>query len=139
MTISSKLRRSAVIAGCAALLGFGGLATAATAVASTTPARAGSHVTAQEAYDCHAGWFCIYDGWNGTGNRCQWPDRKVSNTADLCSFIQRGALVRSVYNRTDHRVQYYTHDNYHDRVGSTLSDGKGSLEGTYQIRSFQPQ
>ena len=139
MIVPSKLRRSAVIAGCAALLGLGGLTTAATAVASTTPARADSHVAAPDYSRCTIGYFCIYDGWNGTGAQCQWSDREVRDTADLCSFIQRGAVVRSVYNRTEHRVQYYTKNGYNDRIGSTLPGDKGNLAGTYQIRSFKPQ
>lgn len=140
MIIPLKLRRSAVIAGCAAVLGLGGLATAATAVASTTPARPDSHVTAPDYSRCTIGYFCIYDGFNGTGTQCQWSDREVRDTADLCSFIQRrGTVVRSVYNRTEHRVQYYTKNNYNDRIGSTLPSNKGNLAGTYQIRSFKSQ
>lgn len=141
MIIPSKLRRSAVIAaGCATLLGLGGLATAATAVASTTPARAGSQLAA-EPWTCEGGHFCIYDEWNGTGESCPFLDHKKSNTADDCAFIQAGKPVRSVYNRTEHRVQYYTGTNYNKdtRVGSTPPNGYGNLQGNYQIRSFQPQ
>lgn len=136
MTVLLRLYRSVTIGGCAALVVLGGVATSATAA---TPAQASSSSDALAAYDCSPEYFCIYDGWNGTGHRCQWSQSKVSNTANDCSWIRSGALVRSVYNRTDHRVQYYTHDNYNHRVGSTPSGGKGSLEGTYQIRSFQPQ
>ena len=141
MIISSKLHRSAVIAvGCATLLGLGGLVTAATAVASTTPVRAGSQLAA-EPWTCEGGHFCIYDGWNGTGESCPFLDRKVSNTAGTCTFIQNGKPVRSVYNRTEHRVQYYTGTNYNKdtRVGSTPPHDGGNLQGDYQIRSFQPQ
>lgn len=91
------------------------------------------------AYNCTAGYFCIYSDWNGGGTRCQWSDKKRANTADDCSFIQRGQNVRSVWNSTDHRVQYYTSTNYNNRVGSTPSGQGGNLQGNYQIRSFQPQ
>ncbi len=128
-----KLRRGAAIVGCATVLGLGGFAIPA---AAATPAPASATAAA---YQCTRGYFCIYNGWNGTGARCQWSQRKVSNTANDCSWIRKGWLVRSVYNRTNHRVQYYTQDNYNHRVGSTPSGGRGSLEGTYQIRSFQPQ
>ena len=140
MIISLKLRRTLVIASCAALLSLGSLTTAATAVASTTPARADSHVTAQPGYErCSIGHFCIYEGFNGESTQCQWSDRAVRDTADQCSFIRRGAVVRSVYNRTEHRVQYYTQNGYNNRVGSTQPSNRGNLAGSYQIRSFQPQ
>ncbi|MGX1854406.1 peptidase inhibitor family I36 protein [Streptomyces sp. NPDC055299] len=91
------------------------------------------------AYNCSPGYFCIYSDWNGGGTRCQWSQSKKANTADDCSFIQRGQNVRSVWNRTGHRVQYYTQTNYHGRVGSTPANAGGNLQGSYQIRSFQPQ
>ncbi|MBB5895678.1 peptidase inhibitor family I36 protein [Kutzneria kofuensis] len=91
-------------------------------------------------YDsCKPGWFCIYSGWNGGGTKCQWSDPSVRDTADLCSFIQKGQNVRSVWNGTGHRVQYYTGNNYHNRIGSTLAHAGGNLQGNYQIRSFRPQ
>lgn len=141
MTIPLKLRRSAVIAGCAALLGLGGLTTAATAVASTTPVHADSHAAASGYDRCRDGYFCIFSDWNGEGTRCQWEQSEVRDTVDLCSFIQQGQPVRSVYNRTDHRVQYYTENGYNSRsrIGSTLAGNKGNLAGSYQIRSFKPQ
>lgn len=92
----------------------------------------------QAAYACQAGHFCIYKDWNGAGTPCQWSASKIHNTADDCSWIRKGSVVRSLYNRTGHRVQYYTQDNYNKRVGSTPSGGRGSLAGTYQIRSFKP-
>uniref|UniRef100_A0AAU2UWY9 Peptidase inhibitor family I36 protein n=1 Tax=Streptomyces sp. NBC_00003 TaxID=2903608 RepID=A0AAU2UWY9_9ACTN len=91
------------------------------------------------AYNCSPGYFCIYSDWNGSGTRCQWSQSSLANTADNCSFIQRGQNVRSVWNKTGHRVQYYTQTNYHARVGSTPSGQGGNLQGSYQIRSFKPQ
>ncbi|MFE2228323.1 peptidase inhibitor family I36 protein [Streptomyces kronopolitis] len=91
------------------------------------------------AFNCTPGYFCIYSDWNGGGTRCQWSQAKKANTADDCSFIQRGQNVRSVWNATGHRVQYYTQTNYHARVGSTPARAGGNLQGNYQIRSFQPQ
>ncbi|MFH8681709.1 peptidase inhibitor family I36 protein [Streptomyces lydicus] len=103
-----------------------------TPTASAAPARAA-------AYRCSPGYFCIYSDWNGGGTRCQWSQSSKANTADDCSFIQRGQNVRSVWNNTGHRVQYYTQTNYHARVGSTPSGAGGNLQGSYQIRSFKPQ
>ena len=60
-------------------------------------------------------------------------------TADDCSFIRQGRNVRSLWNGTGHRVQYYTQTNYHARVGSTRPGAGGNLQGNYQIRSFKPQ
>ncbi|MDU0292206.1 peptidase inhibitor family I36 protein [Saccharothrix longispora] len=115
------------------------LIAAALLTASTTaPAAAVEPQAEPRAYNCTAGYFCIYSDWNGGGTRCQWPDEKKANTADNCSFIQNGANVRSVWNSTDHRVQYYTSTNYNNRVGSTPSGAGGNLQGNYQIRSFQP-
>ncbi|MEJ8652386.1 MULTISPECIES: peptidase inhibitor family I36 protein [Streptomyces] len=91
------------------------------------------------AFSCTSGYFCIYSDWNGGGTRCQWSQSSKANTADDCSFIQRGQNVRSVWNSTRHRVQYYTQTNYHARVGSTPAGAGGNLQGSYQIRSFKPQ
>ncbi|MFE4859078.1 peptidase inhibitor family I36 protein [Streptomyces sp. NPDC056670] len=112
----------------AAALGVVPTATAAPAA----PARAA-------AYNCSPGYFCIYSDWNGKGTRCQWSQSKLANTADNCSFIQKGRKVLSVWNKTGHRVQYYTQTNYHARVGSTEAGKGGNLQGSYQIRSFKPQ
>jgi hypothetical protein len=81
----------------------------------------------------------MYSDWNGGGTRCQWPNERKANTADNCSFIQNGHNVRSVWNATGHRVQYYTGTNYNSRVGSTHAGQGGNLQGNYQIRSFKPQ
>ncbi|MEU9763768.1 peptidase inhibitor family I36 protein [Streptomyces sp. NPDC047985] len=115
-----------------------GFATGPAAASAGEVAPAGAPRTAV-AYNCTAGHFCIYSDWNGGGTRCQWSDKKRANTADNCSFIQRGQNVRSVWNSTDHRVQYYTNTNYNNRVGSTRSGRGGNLQGNYQIRSFRPQ
>ncbi|WP_406494300.1 peptidase inhibitor family I36 protein [Streptomyces sp. NBC_00846] len=95
--------------------------------------------SARASYSCSPGYFCIYSDWNGGGTRCQWSDKQRANTADDCSFIQRGQNVRSVWNATGHRVQYYTKTNYNARVGSTHAGNGGNLQGNYQIRSFKPQ
>lgn len=139
MITLSRLRSGTAIIGCATVLGLGGLAAPAMASTSPTPAHTGAAAAASAPYKCTPGYFCIYNGYAGHGAQCQWEQRAVNNTADKCSWIRKGWLVRSVYNRTNHRVQYYTHDNFNHRVGSTPSGGLGSLEGTYQIRSFRPQ
>ncbi|MFE7314768.1 peptidase inhibitor family I36 protein [Streptomyces sp. NPDC057555] len=120
------------------------LAVASAALAVTfglapTVAAAPAKPVHRAAYNCTSGYFCIYSDWNGKGTRCQWSQRSKANTADDCSFIQRGRNVRSVWNRTGHRVQYYTQTNYHHRVGSTQAGARGNLQGNYQIRSFKPQ
>ncbi|MFD7921382.1 peptidase inhibitor family I36 protein [Streptomyces sp. NPDC059740] len=117
---------------CAALTAvFGAVPAAAAPAAPAAPTRA--------AYNCSPGHFCLYSDWNGRGVRCQWPQRSKANTADDCSFIQRGRPVRSLWNATGHRVEYYTQTNYHHRVGSTPADRGGNLQGNYQIRSFKRQ
>ena len=120
-----------------------GLATgpAAAGAAATGNGTAASDTTrsARASYSCSPGYFCIYSDWNGGGTRCQWSDKQRANTADDCSFIQRGQNVRSVWNATGHRVQYYTRTNYNSRVGSTPPGSGGNLQGDYQIRSFKPQ
>ncbi|MGW4563541.1 peptidase inhibitor family I36 protein [Streptomyces sp. NPDC004561] len=122
--------RSFAVASVAVAAALGVVPTATAAPA--TPVRAA-------AYNCTTGYFCIYDNWNGGGTRCQWSQRSKANTADDCSFIQKGRNVRSVWNGTGHRVQYYTQTNYHSRVGSTGAVTGGNLQGSYQIRSFKPQ
>ncbi|SHF67622.1 peptidase inhibitor family I36 protein [Streptoalloteichus hindustanus] len=110
------------------------------AASLTVPAHAAaSPDVSPRAFNCAAGYFCIYSDYDGGGTRCQWRQKKVANTADDCSFIRRGKKVRSVWNNTNHRVQYYTSTNYNNRVGSTPSLAGGNLQGSYQIRSFQPQ
>ncbi|MFE4794435.1 peptidase inhibitor family I36 protein [Streptomyces sp. NPDC057908] len=112
--------------------------TAENTAAKSTSANAAVE-SARASYSCSPGYFCIYSDWNGGGTRCQWSDKKRANTADDCSFIQRGQNVRSVWNATGHRVQYYTQTNYNARVGSTPAGSGGNLQGSYQIRSFKPQ
>lgn len=117
------------------------LGTAPTVAASpSAPASTStsSHAKAA-AFHCRPGAFCIYSNYNGRGVRCQWTQPRKANTADDCSFIRRGHKARSLWNGTGHRVQYYTHTNYHHRVGSTHSGRGGNLQGSYQIRSFRPQ
>ncbi|KIF79515.1 peptidase inhibitor [Streptomyces sp. 150FB] len=108
------------------------LAAAGALAAGLAPASARS---AEAAYTCSDGYFCMYSGWNGTGTRCQYSQR-VNNTADRCSFIRNGENVLSVYNRNSHKATYYTQTNYNGRIGSTGSGGRGSLQGNYQIRSI---
>lgn len=122
--------RSLAVAAVAVVTAFG---VAPTATASHTAS------TRLAAYNCAPGHFCIYSDWNGGGTRCQWSAARKANTADDCSFIQRGQNVRSVWNATGHRVQYYTGTNYQSRVGSTPAGAGGNLQGSYQIRSFKPQ
>jgi hypothetical protein len=117
-----------------ASVAFFGVVPTATA-APTTPTTAAYKTQ----YNCTPAYFCIYSDWNGGGTRCQWQQSSKANTADDCSFIQRGQNVRSVWNGTGHRVQYYTGTNYQSRVGSTPAGAGGNLQGSYQIRSFQPQ
>ncbi|MFF3515188.1 peptidase inhibitor family I36 protein [Streptomyces sp. NPDC002573] len=124
-----RIHSLAVVA--AALATVFGAVPAATATPTLPSSRA--------AYNCSPGYFCIYNNWNGGGTRCQWSQSRLANTADNCSFIRRGQNVRSVWNATGHRVQYYTQTNYHARVGSTPAHAGGNLQGSYQIRSFQPQ
>ncbi|GGZ45278.1 peptidase inhibitor family I36 protein [Streptomyces subrutilus] len=117
-----------------------GLASFAAAVAlGIAPMASAAAAPPARAYSCAQGHFCIYSDWNGGGTRCQWSQQSKANTADDCSFIQRGQNVRSVRNNTGHRVQYYTQTNFHSRVGSTPSGGEGNLQGNYQIRSFKKQ
>lgn len=112
---------------------------AAAATTATTAPAAASPDASPRAYNCPIGSFCIYSGWDGGGTRCQWPDRERTNTNDDCSFIRAGHNVLSVWNNTNHRVQYFTGTNYQDRVGSTNSLEGGNLKGNYKIMSFKPQ
>ncbi|MFE7358615.1 peptidase inhibitor family I36 protein [Streptomyces sp. NPDC057543] len=120
-------------------LGTGPAAAGAAENAAGKSTGANAVESARASYSCSPGYFCIYSDWNGGGTRCQWSDKKRANTADDCSFIQRGKNVRSVWNATGHRVQYYTQTNYNARVGSTPAGSGGNLQGSYQIRSFKPQ
>ncbi|WP_058043093.1 peptidase inhibitor family I36 protein [Streptomyces roseifaciens] len=109
------------------------------AVPSVSAAAPAAPAPLAAAFNCAPGHFCIYSGWNGGGTRCQWSQDSKANTADDCSFIQRGQNVRSVWNGTGHRVQYYTGTNHNKRVGSTNAGSGGNLQGSYQIRSFKNQ
>jgi hypothetical protein len=109
------------------------LALAAVAIAAAlgvTPAASAAD------YNCTAGYFCMYSGWNGSGARCQYRDT-TSNTADACSFIREGKNVLSVWNGNAHTTTYYKQTNFNDRVGSTKPGHGGNLMGTYQIRSLK--
>lgn len=109
------------------------------AMISVAAMTAGTAEAAPAAYGCTAGYFCIFNGSNGTGDQCQWAEQDNPNTHSDCSWLQLGWLVRSVYNRHNYQVQYYLEPNYNSRVGSTVAGGKGNLTGTYQIDSFKPQ
>ncbi|WP_030753057.1 peptidase inhibitor family I36 protein [Streptomyces sp. NRRL S-31] len=123
------------IASVALAAALGTAAPAATASAPATPKTS----AAAAVFRCDPGHFCIYSDWDGGGTRCQWTSEKVANTADLCSFIRNGKNVRSLWNGTGHRVQYYKQTNFNARVGSTAAGHGGNLQGSYQIRSFKKQ
>ncbi|MDT0438767.1 MULTISPECIES: peptidase inhibitor family I36 protein [Streptomyces] len=114
-----------------AALGTAPAVSAAPAPAPAAPAAA--------AYRCDPGHFCIYSGWDGTGQRCQWTSSRVANTADACGFIRRGRNVRSLWNSTGHRVEYFRQTNFHGRIGSTRAGRGGNLQGDYRIHSFKKQ
>ncbi|MCN9241140.1 peptidase inhibitor family I36 protein [Streptomyces sp. RY43-2] len=124
--------RSFTLAAVALAAAFGGVPVAASAA---TPAP----TVHRAAFSCTPGYFCIYSDYNGGGARCQWRQASKANTADDCSFIRSNRNVRSLWNGTGHRVQYYTGTNYNHRVGSTPAGHGGNLQGNYQIRSFRPQ
>ena len=118
----------------AGLLALAALTVPGTAVASPD--------TAPRGYgNCGAGNFCLYPDWDGGGAVCRWTSERVDNTADACQFVRQGKNVRSVWNNTNHRKQYYTGTNCdkNSRVGSTESGKGGNLKGTYLIWSFQKQ
>ncbi|GHJ39736.1 peptidase inhibitor family I36 protein [Streptomyces sp. TS71-3] len=132
--------RSIAVAALAFVAASGVVPTATAAPTITAPAAAAPASAADaRAYNCNSGYFCIYSDYNGRGTRCRWTQEKKANTADDCSFIQKGKPVKSVWNGTGHRVQYYTQTNYHKRVGSTAAAKGGNLQGSYQIRSFKKQ
>jgi len=136
------VNRFTALAAAAVLLAFGLGASPAPATDAGRSATAGATAPAAPAAAfarCTHGYFCAFDGWNGEGTRCQWSAREMRNTADNCSFIRNGKNVLSVWNKTEHRVQYYTQTNFNSRVGSTLAGQGGNLQGNYQIRSFKPQ
>lgn len=115
------------------------LATAALSLPATATA---SPAASPRGFDnCGVGNFCLYNDWNGGGTVCRWSDDKEENTNDECSFIQKKQNVRSVWNGTGHRKQYYSGTNFNEktRIGSTGSHDGGNLTGDYQILSFQPQ
>ncbi|MEV6780413.1 peptidase inhibitor family I36 protein [Streptomyces syringium] len=131
------MRRIPSLATAAVALVVAAFGAVPTATASSTLPTAPTRLAA---FNCAPGHFCIYSDWNGGGTRCQWSQDSTANTADDCSFIRRGQNVRSVWNGTGHRVQYYTKTNHDSgRVGSTPAGAGGNLQGSYQIRSFKPQ
>ena len=120
-----------------AMLGAMGLVAAlGTAVPASAAQESSASGTEIAAYNCSAGYFCIYSGWNGGGARCQYRDN-TPNTADRCSFIRQGKNVLSVWNGNGKKATYYTGTNYHHRVGSTKPGHGGNLQGSYQIRSIK--
>lgn len=87
-------------------------------------------------FQCGAGYFCVYSGWDGGGSRCQYRS-DTANTADNCAFIRAGKNVLSVWNGNHDKATYYKQTNYRGRVGSTPSGRGGNLMGSYQIRSIK--
>ncbi|MFF0072201.1 peptidase inhibitor family I36 protein [Streptomyces sp. NPDC005494] len=133
------MKRITALATTAIVLAFGLGTGPVSATDTTRPTATGASAPSAAFTRCTHGYFCAFDGWNGEGTRCQWSAAEMRNTADNCSFIRAGKNVRSVWNKTEHRVQYYTQTNFNSRVGSTLAGQGGNLQGNYQIRSFRPQ
>ncbi|MER5553586.1 peptidase inhibitor family I36 protein [Streptomyces sp. NPDC002793] len=133
------MNRITALAAAAVALAFGLGAGPVSATDAGKPSAEGAAAPSAAFARCAHGYFCAFDGWNGEGTRCQWSAREMKNTADNCSFIRNGKNVLSVWNKTEHRVQYYTGTNFKSRVGSTLAGQGGNLQGNYQIRSFKPQ
>ncbi|MBP2406580.1 peptidase inhibitor family I36 protein [Streptomyces syringium] len=135
------MRRIPSLATAAVALVVAAFGAVPTASASSTLPTAPTAPIRLAAFNCAPGHFCIYSDWNGGGTRCQWSQDNKANTADDCSFIRRGQNVRSVWNGTGHRVQYYTKTNHNKsgRIGSTPAGAGGNLQGNYQIWSFKPQ
>ncbi|CAM5550894.1 peptidase inhibitor family I36 protein [Streptomyces atroolivaceus] len=133
------MNRITALAATAVVLAFGLGTGPVSATDAGRPAVSEAAAPAAAFARCTHGYFCAFDGWNGEGTRCQWSAREMRNTADNCSFIREGRNVLSVWNKTEHRVQYYTQTNFNSRVGSTLAGQGGNLQGNYQIRSFKPQ
>lgn len=133
------MKRITALAATAIVLAFGLGTGPVSATDTSRPAATEASAPSAAFTRCTHGYFCAFDGWNGEGTRCQWSAAEMRNTADNCSFIRAGKNVRSVWNKTEHRVQYYTQTNFNSRVGSTLAGQGGNLQGNYQIRSFRPQ
>ncbi|HEX6343818.1 peptidase inhibitor family I36 protein [Umezawaea sp.] len=60
---------------------------------------AAEEVTVQ-AWSCAAGDLCVWDGYDGTGNRCSWTnaDNDWWSTPVVCSWAD-DRPVKSIYNR----------------------------------------
>jgi hypothetical protein len=90
------------------------------------------------AYSCDSGYYCVYTGWDGTGDRCQYHSsvKDMWNDPGRCSWAN-STNAKSVRNRTGKTVTLYTKSDYNGRVGSTAPDSKGNLQGTYKLRSLK--
>lgn len=94
------------------------------------------------AWDCDEGDICFWDGFDGTGSRCNWSgnDYNWQDGNIICSWADNRP-VKSVYNRgqssTYTGVAYYHNSGYNDRAGCTKRGHKGDLAGTYEVWSHR--
>ena len=101
MTKTTTMKRSlcllvAVLAALVAVAGTAGAATPGTSAYRAVPT---GEVTVQ-AWECTPGDLCVWDGYDGTGNRCSWTnaDNDWWNTPTVCSWAD-DRPVKSIYNR----------------------------------------
>ncbi|MEV0279122.1 peptidase inhibitor family I36 protein [Streptomyces sp. NPDC050610] len=132
--VHAKNRRAATTLA-ATVLAAGALAFAApTAMAGSSVAPVATPRVAD--YDCPRGAFCIYSDWNGNGERCDFYGNDPS-AGRSCGFSSRNVNVRSAYNNTAARVNYYTSEGYRNRIGSETPGNRTNLAGNYVIRSVK--
>lgn len=147
MALLGKLARAAVTTVSAALL-CAGFAAAPSASAEPDAQSAGVEVITIEPgehygidsddigplyHNCSSGYICFYQQTGGYGGRCQYS-RSNTSAHSICSWSLN--RPRSVWNRSNYRVHYYSRTSYYGRIGSTLSGIRGNLAGTYNIRSI---
>ncbi|WP_373291556.1 peptidase inhibitor family I36 protein [Sphaerisporangium melleum] len=74
--------------------------TAAAALPTGAFAASSGSSTSMAAWDCPSGHLCIWDGYNGTGNRCAWSnaDNDWYSSPDICSWVD-SRPYKSIYNR----------------------------------------
>ncbi len=118
-----------------------GLGTAVLLATVSAPMASAAPADAQEWGACASGNVCFCTGTYGTGSKCSWSVADADRTQGSirCSWSQTHN-VKSVWNRgtsSASGVAYYQWANYNTRKGCTPQGARGSLAGTYMLKSHQ--
>jgi hypothetical protein len=126
-----------ILASVMLVIGIIALTATTSGVASAAPQSLKSAAAAPTGYNrCPSGRLCLFNNPNGTGDYCTYSQSSDADTVAGCRFLENGWEVRSVWNRQNSIIQFYTWRNYSHPINYAEPGNRGNAPGTYQIRSY---